>query len=111
MEGAASAPASAATEPKALPKAPASTSSMIASRAEVIAGSDQASSSPATMFSNTSSPPIRSVRYWMYISSGHTLCPAREIGMMPAAEKVSTAVSSSSGGRGDGVLSNRAVLW
>ena len=78
----------------------------------MIAGSDQASSSPATMFSNTPSPPIRSVRYCMYISSGHTLCPAREIGVMPAAEKVSTAVSSSSQVVG-GVTecsSNRAVL-
>ena len=85
---------------------------MIASRAEVIAGSDQASGSPSMTFWNTPSPPMRSVRYWMYISSGHTLCPASEIGVMPAAEKVSTAVISSSQVVG-GVTecsSNRAVL-
>src|SRR5690625_6845062 len=65
---------------------------MIFSRAEVIAGSDQASGSPSMIFWNTPSPPMRSVRYWMYISSGHTLCPARESGVMPASEKVSIAV-------------------
>ena len=48
----------------------------------------------------------------MHISSGHTLCPARESGVMPATETVSIAVINSSHVVG-GVTecsSNRAVL-